>query len=389
MKIIKKNFGFTLVEIMIALGIASALSIVILSAINQSMKVKGTLQRNGNVNNLIQLITSEMSRKDTCEVNFKGLSLSPAPIKTNLTFKNGSTIIQQNSSYGESITKINSIIITSSVSTTDPRLNKMLLSVTFQPKIVSGILPPTQRFDIPINVFLNAAGQIDTCYSDVQSLLENAVKFSCIGSGAKYYAKDATYIYGHCEHEAEIKASNNSVVVGSCPVGELLQMIDTTSNKMTFKCAKLTTTTTCPAWNYMKGINPDGSANCVDIRTLFPNSGFTTIRSGVYSVQNIACPANQVLQYIDASGTIHCVNPRYNYTCPVGQYVTGIDASGTVQCSYSSNKNACTAGMFMTAINSIGDVVCNSTNLLGACAGNTIVTGIDTSGNVICTLNQP
>jgi len=399
MKNLKKQSGFSLAELMVSLGIASAITLLVMSTIKLSSNTKKTLERTTEVNSLIQKVTAELSRKEVCEKNFKPnapiTTITPTAVPQNLvsiTNKSGKAIITANTNYGELIRPITTITYSGVVSGNNPRLFKMNVVVGYQPVADSGQTITPKQFSIPINVFLDANGRIDTCYADIQSLLEKAVENSCQGNGATYYAKDATYVYGHCEHEAEIRDSANNVAL-TCPAGELLQAVDvTTSNpdgKMIFRCAKFSTATSCPAWNYLKGVDTNGNAICEDIRTLFPASGFAVLRNGTYSVQNISCPAGQILQRIDASNNVVCVNPRLNYTCPVGQYVTGIDASGSPICSYASNQNACSAGYYMTRIDSVGNVTCALPALNGSCSGNNVITGVDASGTVICSPNQP
>lgn len=414
MKKLLKNFGFTLVEVLMAAGITSAVVLILINSFKENNSQVVQYQQTLELNNLIQRVTTELSKKEVCEKNFKGSSLPIAPTAPanipSLVTRNGAHLLSVGSIYGEqnpqTAIQIISMNKQGTTSANVSRLTKMNIVVGFRivKKTTSSASSPFESvdqdsfFNIPVNVFLSRdSSTVDTCYSDVQSLLENAVKRACIDDEsatfnglrtATYFPPDATYPYGHCEHVAEIRNNANGIVT-QCPPGELLQNITTTSGKMTFQCRPFSTTTTCPAWSYLQGVNPDGSANCVDIRTLFPNSGFMVLKGGVFSVQNISCPTNEVLQRIDAAGLPVCVNPRNNYTCPVNQYVTAINADGSVSCSYSSNRNACAGNSFMTAIDSVGNVTCGSPALLGSCTAPNVIVGINAAGQVICGINQP
>lgn len=404
----KINFkGFSLVEVMIGTGIASALVLVIVSSLKQTSGVKNNLQKSSDVNNLIQMITSELTRKEVCEANFKNLNPAAGTL-TELVYKSGNRIIATSAPYGDFINNIVSITYGGAASPTIPRLFKMNVTVQYTPRPKPGVAAVDKQFTIPVNVFLNNAGTVDTCYSDVQSLMENAVKFSCAGNGAKYYPKGGIYPYGRCEHEAEIVNSLGAVVT-ICPPGELVQLIDrvdvdldnindiqvATPRKMTFRCSKLTTQgVVCNDWEYMKGIKDDGSADCVDLRTLFNTSvsgtGVIVSRSpGVYIAQVINCPANQILQRINAAGVPVCVNPRFTLACTPGQYAT-IDAGGNPTCAFSTNSTACLPQRYIKQINAVGDVTCGDTMVLGAsCPLTHGITAIDATGTAVCSPIQP
>lgn len=404
----KINFkGFSLVEVMIGTGIAAALVLVIASSLKQTAGVKSGVQKSSDVNNLIQMLTSELTRKEVCERNFKGLN-PVAGTLANLRNKYGKIIIATAAPYGDYINNISLISYNGAASPTIPRLFKMNLSVQYTPRPKPGVAAVNKQFTIPINVFLDNAGNVDTCYSDVQSLMENAVKFSCAGNGAKYYPKGGIYPYGRCEHEAELVDSLGAVVT-ICPPGELVQLIDrvdvdlndindievATPRKMTFRCSKLNTQgVVCNDWEYMKGIKDDGSADCVDLRTIFNSSvsgtGVIVSRSpGVYIAQVINCPANQILQRINAAGVPVCVNPRFTLACAPGQYAT-IDAGGNPTCAFSTNSSACPAQRYIRQINAVGDVICGDTIVPGAsCPLTHGITAIDATGAAVCSPIQP
>lgn len=390
-KILKSNSGFTLVEIMTALGIMSVLVIIIMNAQKLSVNATGDLKRNNEVNNLIQLLTSELSRDEVCLKNFKGDAIASGGVAS-IVNRSGNAIITQNSNYGEEL-RILTITTAAGAANVIGGGNKMNLTVNYQPRVKAAEPnpPPAGKFVIPINVFLTA-GTINSCYSNLQSAMEMAVQYACTGTGARYYAPDVTYKYGRCEHEVEIKNAAGVVVPPvagsfSCPAGELLFNINTSQNKMSFECKKVgdaSAPITCPAWFYLKGIDTNGAAICEDVRTLFPNAGFMVIRAGSFVVQNIDCGPVSILQRIDAAGNPVCINPRLNYACPVNQYATGVDAAGNVTCSYSSNKNACGAGTYMTTINTVGDVGCSYGTLNPACGGGQVINGISAGGTATC-----
>jgi prepilin-type N-terminal cleavage/methylation domain-containing protein len=410
MKILKNKLGFSLMELMITVAIGGVLSLVIADSFKKSQNLQSDMHRTSEVNNLIFSLTTELSRRAVCEINIpKSTALPTLPATTSLSqivYKSGTPIITVGAGYGANISNIVSISYGGTASTTNAKLRKVILTVQYQvkQKVATTTTIPARKFEIPINIFVNNSGTVESCYSDGQTLLENAVQYSCQGRGAKFYPSvpnDTVYPYGHCEHEYEVQASTATTNVGVCPAGELLKLIDSSANKMVFKCSKLSTVAPlvqCPAWSYMTGIGSTGQAICTDIRTLFPANGIMYIKingtAGILSMQTINCPANQILQFIDATGTPQCINPNLTYTCPAGQYVSGIDRltlpAGQPICSYANNRNACGAGTYMSAIDAAGNVTCTQPIISGICSNiDSVVVGLDSGGNVICGQNQP
>lgn len=404
MKLLKNNYAFTLIEMMIGGAIAAGLALIVINTMNMSNKATKDLSKGTELNFLIQSITNEFSKKQTCEINFKGLSMNNATLN-NLKRRNGASIITKGQPFGNNITSVTNIATTGVAGTINTRIGKMVLTISYQPKPAPGVAPVTQQFQIPINVFLNNSSLIDTCFSDVQSLMEIAVKNACKGNGSQYFAYVATapqYPYGHCEHQVQVISSTSTNMPSMmCPAGEVLQNIDTatTPGKMIFKCAKVTTGN-CPAWSYMQGITATGAPNCVDIRTLFGGqAGIMVIRGGVYQAIAITCPANQVLQYVRSDGTPQCFDPNLNRDCPVGQYATGIGATGTPNCAIVPNVitpacggAAASANAYMRSIAADGTWTCAGTSIPtdpASCVGTAVVNNIASNGYAYCTPFRP
>lgn len=389
----KKNLkkGFSIVEIMVALGISSVLVLAIMNAQKISEESMGNIKRNNDINELIQFLTAELSKDEVCQKNFGNKAIVNS--YSSIINKQGGTILATgayNPETKQGGTKSNINIV--SMATSAGTGNKMNLTVTYR-QLVKGWenASTNETFVLPINVYLKN-GLINSCYSDLQSTLELAVQAACQGEGAKWYAADTTYPYGRCEHEIELKNAAGTVVPPSsgaftCPSGQVLRNIDTSNGKMTFECTTVGTNSACPVWSYLRGMNTDGSPNCVDIRTMFPNSGFMVVRNNALVVQTLDCNTvgtGRVLQRINTDGTLVCVNPRLSVSCPVNQYASGgVNADGTVTCSYAGNS-ACAAGLYIREITSAGSVNCAYPYVPGSCAAGSVMNGIDTSGVMTC-----
>lgn len=387
----REQKGFTLMEVMVALGISSVLVMAIMNAQKTSEESMGNIKRNNEINELIQTLTAELSKDEVCSRNFAGFGIARTGIT--LVNKQGGTLLATGPYSPETKqggTKANLNIV--SIATSAGTGSKMNLTVTYR-QLVKGWENPSanETFVLPINVYLKNA-LITSCYSELQTTLELAVQAACQGEGARWYAADTTYPYGRCEHEVEIKNAAGTVLpptagAFACPAGQVLRNINTSVGKMSFECTTIGTNSACPAWSYLRGMNSDGTPNCVDIRTLFPNAGFMVVRGGTLTVQTLDCNvygAGRVLQRINADGSLVCVNPRLSVNCPENQYASGgINADGTVTCSYAGDSS-CAAGQYIKEITAAGSVVCGWPYVPGSCGAGTVANGMDSSGNLTC-----
>lgn len=375
----KNNRGFTLIEIMVSIGIFGSLFLVVSNLQKSSQKTNKDLLVNGEVNKLIQLVSTQLSRQEVCLANFSNQTIVRS--LGSVVDQRGVAIITANQSYGDELS------IGAITSANGTIANQMNLTINYTAKGN----PNPKKFIVPINVFLDSGtGLIKSCYSDLQTLLRLAVQYSCQGNGARWIAGVGSGI-GSCEHEVELRTAANGVQAPAagafiCPAGQFIQQIDvgTTAGKWIFRCSNVSLGCTNP-WEYLKGIDSSGNPICTDIRTLFATTGFMVIQSGVFQAFPITCPAGQILQTISGAGGVNCVNPNFNYTCPVNKYVKGINADGSVDCQYSNNSNTCAAGStYIKSIDAAGNVTCGSGAPPNSCASNQYISGIDGSGNVIC-----
>ena len=382
MKIFNKNFGFTLVEMMVAVGVSSLVILAVINAQKNSINSQGRFKVDSEINNIIQTITVNLGKGDTCLKNFNGKPVTQAAIAA-LFVPNK---ISANAKYGEEV-------MVNVISTVPGAANVMLLTVNYTPRNKTA-----SQFTIPIDISVSG-GLINSCHSNLEIALQDAVKFACQGTGAQWIAGGGASI-GSCEHIAVMKDFGGAIVAPNavtgdifCPTGQYLKQIDVSDpgnlKAWTFRCSTVTSGGGLPClnWQYLRGINADGSNNCVDIRTFFAaGAGIVVLQSGVYkSVPALTCPANQILQSISAAGTANCVDPSVQPNCAVNQYVKGIDAvTGVVQCAYSINSDVCAVGTYMNAVDVLGNVICVSGALPSSCASNQVMTGITAAGVAIC-----
>ena len=219
---IKNAKGFTLVEVMTALGIMSILVMVIMRAQQSAMTSTGDLRVTSEVNNLYQTLTTELSRVETCNANFQNKPNGYVP--TFITNKSGVKVIQNNTAYGQEI-DITTMAVTVAGNVWNLRVNYIphlkdpITKVTVAPRF----------FVIPITVYLDGAGSVKSCFSDVQSLIEKAIQNSCDTTNS-VYTPGVGAVLGTCNSDFVVKSSAAATVplVGStylCPAGEFLQKV--------------------------------------------------------------------------------------------------------------------------------------------------------------------
>lgn len=383
--------GFSLAELMVSVGIVSVITVVIMNSQQVAVNATNEVASQTEINVLVQQLTTMLARKDACEKNFNPTgtpTLSYTTISmSGIKNQNGVNIITANQDYGKEI----KILTIDAIPGAADQLN---VTVRYQPRksISKKYSNQDLKFIIPVNVFLDAGtAKINTCYSDVQSLLKTAVQNACQGNGARHLAGVGSSL-GSCEHQISLRNEADGIVapVGNafiCPAGQFLQRVDTgvagIAGQWVFRCATASTTD-CAAWEYLEGIDASGNKVCKDVRSLFVGTGLAVIRNGVYTLQNLSCASNEVLRKIKPDGTLDCINPRLQYACPPNQYVEKTDGAGGVTCKYYTNSNVCGGGTYIRSIDALGNVTCVSPAPPNSCASNQVITGIDASGYLIC-----
>lgn len=364
-----------------------------------AIKTIGEFKAKTEVDQLIQVLTSNLSRVDICTQNFAGKTISQTSITeiTDVAKPTPNKIISRMSPYGQEIIidEISSELnVAKNVAGAGTGGTQMQLRVKYRPNLKG---TATENFVIPINVFTvdgtkTASSVIKNCFSDVRAMLEIAVRNACDTNNSVYTAGSGSTL-GTCNADFQVQNAAAAAIspTGSnyfCPAGQFLQKVaqGSTSPTWVFRCVTVPTGS-CNAWQYIESFDPTtGAVVCKDVRNLTTwaaGSGIMVVQAGVYKLITPTCPAGQVMQSISTAGTANCVDPKLNYACPVNQYVINIDHT-TKQpvCGNVVTPTACPAGSFVTALNSDGSVTCRTAS--SACGGGQYVSGINASGDVVC-----
>lgn len=393
-KYFKNNLGFSLMEVVVAAGIASLVALVAYTTLRSSQTVVGNSLVSSEVAALKNQIIVNMGTPDVCEKNFVGKPVLDSTTITSLLKKERTTVaagqdtfnwvpfIVVNNFYGSQKT-LQVKTIRTSPSPANPR--SMIIEVAYD--VVASLKSSSKKSDtFTVEVFIAKDPTntlVSSCVADIYTMIQNAIKFSCSGNGATYNAAGGTH--GTCTHN-NIKVVNEAGATvttanGLCPAGEFLYQETTTAGTLagattnagntTYRCRKYTafnditgTQAPCPADHFVKSIKAtDGTVECVSIDTLFLNNFsngqvISTMPDGSYQAININCGSDYILRKVETNGTATC-RPKYiSGSCPVNQYIYGMNNDGTPMCAaYPAYAGSgCSAGYYLTAINADGSV---------------------------------
>jgi len=387
--------GFTLAEIMVALGIMSATVLVITSIQNQSIKSTKDARRTQAVNELIQLMTAELTKLDVCKSNFQGKDFSTLQTIADLKNSYGKTMLAPATSYIDDMIKVDQI-------TGIKTGNKLKITVKYSTqKTVEATTPAQSSFSIDLNVFADATNVIYSCFSDRDDAIKKAVEAACSGPGATYTSTAGTY--GTCVHKIKLKDSANIDVTAvdasptrtfTCPVGEMLGSVEVAAGGYRIlKCKKFEVNNVCGNWEYMSGVDANGNAVCSKILDL-PGAGTTGFvahnGTNYITFTSLTCPAGKVLRGISIAGSVvtpNCIDPYLTKNCTqAGYYAVSTNDDGSLNCQPYPNNNACAGGQtnYASAVDAVGVVTCTAPTLTGGCGAGQAVVSTTSGGAVTC-----
>ena len=416
-KIMRNKFGFTLVELMLTIGVFGIVSLIAFTALRSSNETGVATYLTSESTFLKNLVVANLSNSYSCEYTFKGTS----PTRTGIVLKDkrNATFLSAGSQFGEkkrqdmiSITEIRS-------APTAGSSNNLDLTITYaiDNSLKSNRTKNTNSFTINIYYKLDTVtGNIDNCLVNYSSLMKDAVKASCQGNAAFYEpvellspADQTNFPSGRCTHRIHVlnntaAGSDAAVVSGTvaCPAGQFLVDVSTSTtagdphdHRPVFKCQAMQVS--CPSGTYLQSVAVDGTPTCKAMTTLVAEApGTSAVASGNainvvgvlagkrYQGINLNCPTDKVLKRVDANGQPVCVDKVITKVCPPGQYVSDVVGDGsTVNCKMMPRASAaCTGNSYIHAIYSNGSFVCATNTFAGDCP--TGIRAVDNSGAVSC-----
>lgn len=339
-----KEYGFSLTETLIAIGIAGGVALTVAKLGQDSVKISKTAERNLDIGNFLNEVSYILSDKENCNATIGLNSAIGTNIPSIMKFNNGVAVAAYtagNQRYGNNSFQISRI-------TTEPTPSGVDL-VFFFDRGTNNIGSQSIKKRVPLKAVLSGS-TIQSCYSDVEGMIESAVIASCKGNAARY--------------DPDTKECFHNLIETTCDEGEVLKDFLTEDGSIKTECTPIfPTDISCPDGQLIQQISLTGQASCVPINTATstpPTCGTGQFARGINNgdfecVDFPQCTNTQVLR-TGANGDPVCQNINCN---PTTQYFAGFNSSGDPVCNNYPNSS-CGAGQYITAIAPNGNVTCGN-----------------------------
>lgn len=402
--------GFSLAEVMIAIGILGAVSLGVMRLVRMQSDQQKKSETEFELNTVFTNLTQHLQNSESCRTTLSALgNITTNKNITQIKNRNGSVIYEINKPYGgrnatsgpvviEKMeildTLLSPLTITPSVITAgNTGHGQLVLNITFRrdSKMVTGLKKISRT--LPLSVELNSSYTVTKCFTAYENATESAMAVACDSIKGSFnpatdmceltafsfpsnvtdflppddpsMAISTDYLQSALNNTSDPTRTRFNMerryvnTTGDTMTGEL--NLSTSGKKTTSENIRATTQVCvegrcrdftrkeCPAGQILLRINGDGSIACKSL--------------GV-------CPANQYLSGLNADGSAKCVALN-GATCPAGQYVVSIAANGSVTCAAVNPRPniSCPAGQYIEQISASWVPTCR-------------VTPIDTNTNV-------
>lgn len=344
-KILKNAFGFGLVEVLMAAGLAGGIALTIAKLSQDANRVTKTTETNNEINMFITDAVYILSDKDNCmKTIVPGTAVSGAPItaiKKSVPVPppdDSVSIYSVGQKYGNGIFSITGMQTDNSDGNPNLKITIVRNNVT-----TTGARSIVKK--IPLKVVL-AGGNIASCFSDTEDMIEDAAKAACTGNSAKW--DDLNKV---CIHDILITGANAS---GVCPDGQAFKEISTTGGNVRILCQPIQTETHCAVGSFIDGFKADGTPACQSLPCA-PGQLIRKTAIGVQCIDIPNCPEGSTLLGDTTTG-FKCINA----TCGPNEYLSAINSNGGSYCKQMPTGAPCGTGQYVKQINADGSLVCEA-----------------------------
>lgn len=250
-----KSAGFSLPEIMVALGLLGGVSLVTMRMMDNHTKGQATLKHRAEIQKASAIVENVLKDKDNCRLMLRGntVTSTPTTIIPHPDLLNMTAIQDKVPDYAAL-----------NVKTTDQSLYLPFKSgntVLYKPLLrVGQVYPGFEMTDIQISHAMKFSG-ITTGVNDVAQL---SLTFESPPKSRRYIKKDITFLY---KHQSNVLTDCGPVLSDATDeakrklclsMGPMVQWVDGKCEFVTKKCA----------WNEVPvGFGSDGAKNCVPANT--------------------------------------------------------------------------------------------------------------------------
>lgn len=408
--LLKNKLGFTLVELMMAAGLAGGVGLIAYSTLKSSQDVGTATLLSSESTYLKSMVISNLSNPAACEATFGGASVAPTS-NVIIKDKKGKEILKVAQEFGTENRTL--LTVTGIRSAASPNtMNSLTVSVDYEVNATVKKISKKTKYSFNVIVFINrdpaTNNTVANCMVDTAQLLNDAVAASCKGGAANYIPPAVPAVAGdlfpngRCVHDLSIswnvptvqKFTVTSAATQPCPEGQFLASVTTPSAGATqgitnFECKPVNVAPACAAGSYLKSLSA-GVSTCVSFSSLFDT---LTAGKGImvdtapssltgYKIVNLTCGTDEVMDYLKSDGTPNCVPKVIIHTCPFGQYVAYVDNQKNVVCKTVTGRPSCPGGQYVKQVNSDGSLVCGSIVFSGTCGPTQAINAVDSNGNI-------
>ncbi len=350
MRYVRKNFfGFSILEITIAMGILGGLSLVLMNMQEKSTKSMKTFETKSGIIDFHAVLNSYLTDKNVCDENFKGQQgnrstissivrtkpvVAPTPIPT------PEQVAVAGQFYSNRAFKIISM---SSEKVDGSHINLVINYQRGADNVkIYGQKNVTKK--IPLAVTFDTNDKITSCWVEFDTMINQAAELACKGDTAALDNTGTLYV---CNHD---------IVYKNCPAGQMIKETKTSAGKIEYACENiikmpmncgtnqyvkeisatgdvtcaLLPSSSCPAGKYVDSLD-DGTVICSEISTCTGYLIGTT--GGAWNCNSTLCAINQYVAGFTSAGLPICTNMPYSACATANQFILEVQADGTIVCA--------------------------------------------------------
>nr|BDT27911.1 prepilin-type N-terminal cleavage/methylation domain-containing protein [Bacteriovorax sp. HI3] len=229
---ISNHSGFSLAEILIAMGLLSVLSLGVSSSIKMMAKGQATSETKMEELELRRQIVTLLADKLACQNTMKDKHIGDAV--TQIKGPTNQVLFQTGSSYGNNSLKILQMLTKDNNITLNNGAKSVELIIHFE-KMKKIVTQATKAAYISMAVITDSSGSIVSCYSDAEAIISSATSQSCTSLGGTW--------------------NGTACLLPTCGAGQVLQGISDSG--------AICKTLICGEGEILKGINNAGEVVCV------------------------------------------------------------------------------------------------------------------------------
>lgn len=341
--VLKKMFGqkgFSLPEVMLAVGLMGGMSLLVTHVVKQTDQAKKSSETNSNTFAALYEIQSLFNKKEFCALNLQGKTVSD-PI-TVIKSKNTNPPYAEKVHYEVGKTYDGGSILLQSL-TLSRSGSESFINVSIQKvgnKKENGLNPTTITKSIPINAEFDGSGRVMSCQSDVVNHVDAAVK-----NALEKICSGLNLSYDSAKKRCFTNPQMGVAPATACGAGQSLVSFQLPSGEYTIQCEDTMGLQGTCGDNQLLRRNGPKSFTCVDI-----SCSSTGIFQGLSTLDGSPICLNfaEGTMPVFANGVIKSKRPAcVNTSGGVLQaYMAGIDSDGDAVCNKLVDDSSlnCTAG---------------------------------------------